>query len=151
MKVERWMKRPPITVSPEAPALLTFRRMLENEIRHMPVVNEDGELLGIVTDRDLRGVILPSALTDGPEGFREFAEGLTVSEIMTRDPITVKPGDSVSVAATLMHNKKISGLPVVEGGRCVGVITVQDLMEILVAALDRHVNEVNEEIREKAS
>ena len=52
-------------------------------------------------------------------------------------------------AAVLMHDKKISGLPVVDDGKCVGMLTVQDLMEILVAALDRHLNEVNEEIREK--
>ena len=73
-----------------------------------------------------------------------------VKDVMARDVVVVHPGDSIRTAVRAMHDHKISGLPVVETGRCVGVITVQDLLDVLSAALDRHLNEVNEEIQNQA-
>ena len=136
MKVERWMSSPVVSVTPETPALAAYRTMAEHEFRRLPVVDDEGNLIGVVTDRDLRGILLPSGLPDPKGDYRAFTDDVTVGEVMTNDPLTVEPHTDVRQAALLMHNHKISGLPVVEGRRCVGIITVEDLMEILVGLLD---------------
>jgi acetoin utilization protein AcuB len=152
MRVERWMTTPVVTVSPDCPALAAYRKMLEHQFRRLPVVNDDGGLIGVVTDRDLRGILLPSGLPDARGEYREFAHDVTVSEVMSTDPLTVEPHTDVRQAALLMHNHKISGLPVVDGGRCVGIITAEDLMEILVSVLDeREVAKADDHSQKKVS
>jgi acetoin utilization protein AcuB len=141
------MSSPAITVTPEIPASLALRKMMEYEIRRMPVVDEDGLLLGLVTDRDLRGAIPPYALPHPSRPYEPAPDDPPVRDVMRKAVAVVTPRDSVRDVARLMHDLKVTGLPVVEGRRCVGVITVQDLLEVLVAALDVHLNEVNEEIR----
>jgi CBS domain-containing protein len=112
----------------------------------MPVVDEDGQLLGLVTDRDLRGVLLPYALPHPSRPYEPAPDDPLVRDVMRKAVAVVTPRDTVRDVARLMHDLKVTGLPVVEGRRCVGVITVQDLLEVLVAALDMQRNEVNEEI-----
>lgn len=146
MRVERWMSRPAITVTPDIPASLALRKMIEYEIRRLPVVDDDGILLGLVTDRDLRGALPPLAIPDRSRPYDAPLDDPLVRDVMRKAVAVVTPSDSVRDAAYLMHDLKVTGLPVVEGRRCVGVITVQDLLELLVAALDPHRNEVNEEI-----
>lgn len=147
MRVERWMSSPAITISPDIPVSLALRKMMEYEIRRLPVVNDDGELVGLVTDRDLRGVVPPAAMPHPSRPYEPIADDLPVRDVMRRAIAVVTPKDSVRDVARLMHDLHVTGLPVVEGRRCVGVITVQDLLEVLVAALDAPRNEVNEEIR----
>jgi CBS domain-containing protein len=135
MKVKTWMSSPVITVDPDCPAVLAFRKMVENQIRRLVVTDSDDNLLGIITDRDLRGVVYASVNGSSTGGGPSPAD-VTVESLMTPDVISVTPATDVKDAALLMHNHKISGLPVVVGGKAVGMITVQDLMEILVASLD---------------
>jgi acetoin utilization protein AcuB len=138
MQVKRWMTTPVITVPEDCPAVLAFRKMLENQIRRLPVVDEDGALVGIVTDRDLRGLALQTMDHDPELTSAEVQENeLRVTDVMTTDVITVASGDDVRDAALRMLNNRFTGLPVVDGGALVGIITVHDLMEVLVAALER--------------
>jgi CBS domain-containing protein len=146
MNVERWMSSPAITVTPDIPASLALRKMMEYEIRRMPVVDEDGHLEGLVTDRDLRGVLYPWSLPHLSRPYEPSPDDPPVREVMRKAVAVVTPRDGIRDVARLMHDLKVTGLPVVEGRRCVGVITVQDLLEVLVAALDVHANEVNREI-----
>jgi acetoin utilization protein AcuB len=150
MKVERWMSSPAITVDPDVPAALALRKMMENEIRRLPVVDEDEGVLGIVTDRDLRAALPPLGMPRAEGPFDPAAEGRPVRELMRHAVTVVTPEDDIRHAVQLMHDMKISGLPVVQGRSCVGVITITDLLEVLSAALDSAWNEVNSEIRSQA-
>jgi acetoin utilization protein AcuB len=133
------MSSPVITITPDCPATLAFQRMLENQIRRLVVVDEDESVIGIVTDRDLRTVAFAhltarQSLAEQQQA-RARADDITVADVMTRDVIAVGPDTDVRDAALLMHNHKINGVPVLVGNRAVGMITVHDLMEILVARL----------------
>jgi acetoin utilization protein AcuB len=132
MKVKTWMSSPVITVDPDCPAIMAFRKMVENQIRRLVVTDPDENVLGIITDRDLRGVVFASVNGGGDDSAPDF----TVESLMNSEVISVTPDGDVKHAALLMHNHKIGGLPVVVGGKAVGMITTQDLMEILVASLD---------------
>jgi len=138
MLVKRWMTTPVLTVPEDCPAVLAFRKMLENQIRRLPVLDEDGALVGLVTDRDLRSLALQTMDHDPALTSAEVeANGLRVKDVMVTEVITVAPDDDVRDAALRMLNNHFTGLPVVEHGALVGIITVHDLMEILVAALER--------------
>jgi acetoin utilization protein AcuB len=151
MKVERWMSTPAITVPPDIPASMALRKMMENEIRRLPVVDDDEGVVGLVTDRDLR-TALPPFGQPRPDGeYEPMEEDPPVRTLMRRAVTVVTPEDDVRQAVALMHDLKISGLPVVRGRHCVGVITVTDLLEVLTAALDSAWNEVNAEIRKRDS
>jgi acetoin utilization protein AcuB len=145
------MSHPVLTTGPDIPVDLAYRKMVENEIRRLPVVDEEGRIVGILSERDARTVLMPQELTAASS--RAAAMDTSpplVRSAMTRTVFIVGPEDNISEAVRIMHNRKVSGLPVVEHGRCIGMITVQDLLEVLLAALDRHLNEVTEEIIEGA-
>jgi acetoin utilization protein AcuB len=108
-----------------------FELMRANRIRHIPVLNGE-ELVGIITNTDLRQVLTPSK-SEGSEQPHYFVSKFsTVEEIMTRDPITVTPQTDVEEAARLLQQHKIGGLPVVEGDRLVGMITESDIMTVFI-------------------
>jgi len=144
MKVEQWMSSPAVTVPPDVPASLALRKMMEYEIRRLPVVDEDGDLVGLVTDRDLRQVLPPHRIPRTAEAYRPGDEDPEVRTVMQRAVAVVAPSDGIRAAIELMHDRKITGLPVVQGRRCVGVITVQDVMEILLVAMDRHAEAIED-------
>lgn len=131
MLVKDWMVSELITVTPDITLLHATKIMKENKIRRLPVVDDQGHLKGIVTDRDLKEAG-PSKVTtlDVHEHFYLYGE-LTVKDIMTKDPICVTPEDTVESAALIMLSRKISGLPVVDGGAPVGIITQDDIARVL--------------------
>jgi len=100
-------------------------------VRRLPVV-QDGQLAGIVTWGDLRAAWPSTATTLSVYEWRALLEKATVAGCMTRDPITVAPDATVLEAAQIMLAHKIGGLPVVAGGRVVGMITESDLMRLLI-------------------
>lgn len=109
-------------------AALTLR---STGFRHLPIV--DGErLVGIITDRDIHR-FAPSLLTRiTPEEYNAIFENTPLERVMTRDPLTVTPATPLREAATILHDKKLGCLPVVDGDRLVGIITVSDLVDLLV-------------------
>lgn len=107
MLVRDVMKSPVLTVGPEATLEEAYKLLLERGIRHLPVV-EEGRLVGIVTDRDIR--LATSHLN--PKG---PCPGCTrVGEVMTREVVTAHPLDPVEEAARVMRERKIGCLPVLE-------------------------------------
>ncbi len=110
-------------------AITSMRRL---GIRQIPIV--DGErLVGIVTDRDLKHAT-PSMLSGiGQEEFDRILDTTHVAQIMTRNPLPVTPATSLGDAAKILADRKFGALPVVEGGRLVGIITTSDLLRALHA------------------
>ncbi|HVN84513.1 MAG TPA: CBS domain-containing protein [Candidatus Binatia bacterium] len=117
-------------------------------IRHLPVVSGK-RLVGIVSQRDLFRAAISSVLRLRPKAERDWLLKIHVSEVMTHPVATVAPDSSVRSAATLMIDKQIGCLPVVEGSDLVGLLTESACMRYLCRLLDlsdvkSHLPEVSE-------
>ena len=131
MLVNEWMSTGLITIRPEASLYEAVKLMKEHNIRRLPVVDQAGLLKGIVSDRDLKEASPSNATTmDVHERYYLFNE-LTVGECMTKKVLTVDCQDTVERAAVLMLENKISGLPVLDKGHPVGVLTLDDVARVL--------------------
>jgi acetoin utilization protein AcuB len=130
MKVGPHMSQPVITVSPTTPAAAAMKLIRDKHIRRLPVI-ESGALVGIVSERDLlRAMPSPATLLSVWE-IPELLDRILVRDLMTRDVLTVTPETPIQVAAQLMVDHKIGGLPVEEpGGHLVGVITETDIFRV---------------------
>lgn len=127
MFVRNWMSAPAVVIPPVVPAGSALSFMEKRQIRRLPVV-EDGCLLGIVTRSDLLAAL-------GKDKMKRRGEERSVDEIMTKKPLTVEQEDTLERAAGLMLQKKVSGLPVVDGDRVVGIITESDVFRALCQIL----------------
>lgn len=129
-----------ITISPDSSIGVAIALMREGGFRRLPVVDE-GRLVGIVTDRDLRQA------TNSPLVLRErwysdfLLEAIKVKSCMTPDPVTITPDTPVLEAVRLLRQHKIGGLPVVEEGAVVGIITTTDILDYAIVLLDREQGE----------
>ncbi len=132
MLVRNWMTPNVITVNPDTSLLKTGKLMRDNNVRRMPVVSNDGKLVGIVSDRDVRDASPSKATTLDMYEMHYLLAEIKASTIMTPNPFTVKPDDTVEMAAMLMLDHKIGGLPVVDQGNLVGIISEQDVFKALV-------------------
>ena len=130
MRVGERMARHVATVDPEVPVTAAADLMRARRIRHLPVIDRRGRLVGIATDRDLRQVVFSPAVRDHLSDLGQLLRTLTVSDIMTRKVVVVKPGARITEAARLMHEHKLGALPVVERGRLVGIITETDILAV---------------------
>jgi CBS domain-containing protein len=102
-------------------------------IRHLPVV-DDGQLVGIVSQRDLFRGALARALGYGAHAQQKLLGQLLVKEVMTNDPVTIAPDAPLAEAARLMLERKIGCVVVVEGGRVVGILTESDFVKRFASA-----------------
>ncbi|HUG37478.1 MAG TPA: CBS domain-containing protein [Candidatus Limnocylindrales bacterium] len=135
MMVRDLMRGPPITVGPETPMLEARQRMLTERIRHLLVVEGD-EFVGIVTDRDIR-LNLPSQATSlSVWEMNYLLSRLTVGKVMTRSVIKVGPDRDAREAARLMIEHKIGALPVLDGGRVIGIVTESDFLRAFLETAD---------------
>jgi acetoin utilization protein AcuB len=124
------MARLVATVHLEIPVPAAADLMRKRLLRHLPVVDRRGRLVGIVTDRDLRQVVFMAAVRARLPNVGQLLRTLTVSDIMTREVVVVKPGARINEASRLMHEHKLGALPVVERGRLVGMITETDILAV---------------------
>lgn len=129
LNVRTWMTPSPLTIGPEETVIAAYEKMKVNHVRRLPVLKE-GDLIGMITINDVRSLASPR-----PEalGFNEALAVKSVSEIMSSPAVTITQDASLGDAARLMMNHKISGLPVVEEGRLVGVISESDLFRLVIA------------------
>src|SRR5262249_17743733 len=126
-----------ITARPDMPVLDARHLMLQRRIRHLLVTGENGELMGIITDRDIR-LNLPSQATSlSVWEVNHLLTRLTVGQVMTQSVITVGPDRDARDAAQLMLDHTIGALPVVDGGRLIGIVTETDLLRAFVKSTDR--------------
>ena len=109
-----------------------YKLMEENEVRRLPVVNKQRELVGILTRSDLLQHV--PFFPDEEELADELPYiTMTVEEAMSYDPISIESTDTIQDAAELMLEMKVSGLPVRAGNRLVGIITESDIFRLVVA------------------
>ena len=143
VKVADVMTARPMTIDPDAPIDTAVAVMHERRLRHLPVVDDTGRLVGIVTDRDLRSAMLGPAIADylpaDPSGrLRTIATDLgetRVRHVMTWSAVTIGPGAPMEQAAAVMVAHRVGCLPVVEDHRLVGIVTEHDVMKALAARL----------------
>src|SRR5512132_2781037 len=122
----------PVTGAPRDSLQRVIELFRRRDIRAVPVV-EDGALVGIVTDRDVRQVAPAYPLFRDEQEIRRYTENLTVTAAMSADPLTVSPTTPLVDAAKILGTYRICSLPVVEGFRVVGILSVTDLLRVFVA------------------
>jgi acetoin utilization protein AcuB len=130
-QVREWMTPDPITAPPTMTLPDALQVMARHNIRRLPIV-EKGKLVGIVTRGDLRGAEPSRATSLSIFELHYLVGRITLAEIMTRDPLTVGPSTTIQDSARLMLQRKISGLPVLDEGRLVGIITESDIFRLVV-------------------
>jgi CBS domain-containing protein len=121
MLVRNRMSRPAVTVRQDADFQKALALMQEKKLRRLPVVDDDDQLVGIVVERDL----LVAAM-------RYLQSRVEIGEVMTRNVVTVGPDTDLNEVARTMLERRIGGLPVVEHGRLVGIITESDIFKRFV-------------------
>ncbi len=132
MIVRELMTGAVITAPPWMPILEARNLMIKERIRHLPVRAPGGELLGMITDRDIR-LNLPSQATSlSVWEIKHLLSKLTVDEVMTQAVITVGPDRPAREAARLMMEHQIGALPVEDGGCLVGIVTETDVLRAFI-------------------
>lgn len=130
MFVRDYMARAPITIEKDTPVFKALTIMKNNKIRHLPVVSK-GKLLGVVTEKNLFYLSPSPATSLSIFEINSLMAEITVAEAMkTVQP--VNPDTTLEEAALYMREHKIGGLPVVEGGVLVGLITESDIFDAMV-------------------
>ena len=128
--VSQFMSTDLFTVSPDDLIDLAASVMDWRHIRHVPVEDQEGRLVGLVTHRGLLRLMINSAA-----GHTKLT---TVQEIMVRDPITVSPSTSSLEAMEIMRKNRLGCLPVVEGDQLVGIITSYDFLDATAKLFEQH-------------
>ena len=143
MDVKDIMTWNPISIEQDAPVGTAIEVMADRKIRHLPVVDERGGIVGIITDRDLRSAALAPALEEHLSerarrrlrGIGATLENLRVKDAMTWNPVTTRPDMPLTQAAALMLEKHVGSLPVLEDGALVGILTDRDAVRALAAQI----------------
>ena len=146
LRVRDLMTTDVVSVTPDTPVDRIARLMGERDISGLPVVDDTGQVVGIVTDLDLiaRNARLgPPAyfqLLDGripletPGHYRRRLRhmlGGLARDVMTEDVVTIGPDEDVETLATLMEKRKVNPVPVVETGRMVGIVSRADVVRLM--------------------
>jgi len=102
-------------------------------IRHMPIVDEDGTIQGILSQRDMFRGALARTLGYGQHAQQRLLGTLRVKDVMTNDPATIGPDDLLSEAAKRLYQQKIGCLIVVENDKIVGILTESDFVQLFMS------------------
>lgn len=124
MIVEEIMNHEPYTLAPTNTVREVLQLMREKKVRHVPIVDEEHHVLGVITERDIKEA-LPSSLQDEPNSpvFEAAAR-----EVMIKKPLVGHPLDSVEEVALTFYESKVGCLPIVSAGKLVGIVTTTDLL-----------------------
>lgn len=134
MKVRDRMTTEVITVGLADPIRKAWELVEENQLRRFPVVEGD-KLVGIITDRDIRNATASSVVLTEKKYHDFLLDTVKIESVMTPDPATVTPDTPLDEAARMILELKVGGLPVIEQGKLVGIITETDLIKTLVELL----------------
>ena len=129
MFIDKSMTKDVISIDLESRIADACELLARNRIRHLPVIDKDGRLVGIVTDRDIRSA-MPSTVSTGETFAKEKARiaQLKVKDIMTTRVITTNPDEHVDIVARKLERYNVSALPVVDTDeKVLGMLTAIDL------------------------
>ena len=126
MLIGERMSKPVITIPPDMPISDALNLMKKEQIRRVPVV-KNGKLAGIVSDKDLLNASPSPVTTLSIWEMNYLLSKITVSEVMSKNVMTVTEDTPIEQAARIMADNKIGGLPVMRDGHVVGIITETDL------------------------
>ena len=136
MKISKYMTTKLITASPEMTVKDAFLTMHTHRVRHLPVVESD-ELVGIISDRDLRRPKWVDALDDWTS-YYQINDDTTVRDVMTSHPQVVKTYERIRKAVKIFREQRYGALPVVnKQGELVGILSAHDLLGALEELLDQ--------------
>lgn len=137
MFVSRSMTQPVITVDQETSIFEAQEIMSKNNIRHLPVIDSDQRLIGIVTDRDIRSALPYSYFKRSlSQKEKEKLSWLKVADIMSKEPVSISPTYTIQDALLVIQNSKVGALPVIDEDRkLTGIISVRDLLRAFINVL----------------
>lgn len=135
MYVGRIMHTHLVTVPPDTSLRKAKEIIEEKKINHILVVNKSGDLIGLVSDRDVRQSWASPATALSIHELNYLLTQLTVENIMVKKIITISPGTTIERAAYIMQQNRINALPVIEAEKLVGIITSTDVMDVLLRAI----------------
>ena len=136
MQVSERMSQPVVTALPDMPIQEALNLMREKGIHRLPVVDSGGKLKGIVSDRDLLHASPSDATSLSVWELNYLLSKVVLKDVMTESVITVKGDSRIRETARIMVDKKIHGLPVMDGEDVVGIITETDLFRVLLDLLE---------------
>jgi len=133
MLVGVWMTKDVITVTPDVSMMKASKIMKDKKIRRIPVIDDKGKIMGIVTDRDIKEASPSKATTLDVHELYYLLSEIKVKDIMTPKPHTVRADSTVEIAAVTMLDNRVGGLPVVDDkDKVVGIITESDVFKVLI-------------------
>lgn len=132
IQVSQWMAKEVLAVEVYDSISVARRIMARHRINQLPVV-DNGRLVGIVTDRDIRDAYPTSMMIGRPKAIDKFADSYTVEEVMTFNVMSVRPETPLITAVSLLRRHRIGSLPVVKQGKLVGIITRSDVLEFILS------------------
>jgi acetoin utilization protein AcuB len=135
MLVRVRMSTNPVTILADAPITEALRVMRQNQVRRLPILDKEGKLIGIVSEKDLLYASPSPATSLSIYEMHYLLSRLKVTEVMTADVITVTPDIPLEEAARIMADNKIGGLPVMENEKLVGIITETDIFKVFLEML----------------
>ncbi len=129
--VRNWMTPNPITITMQTTLPEAKRLMDQHYVRRLPVIHK-GKLVGIVTRGDIREAQASTATTLSVYELNYLLDEIPAKDFMAYEPITISPDAPIGEAARRMMQHKVGGLPVVENGELVGIITETDFCRLLI-------------------
>ncbi|TQS75445.1 CBS domain-containing protein [Ornithinibacillus gellani] len=143
MLVEEIMKTDVITLPPTATIAEALQLLQEHRIRHIPIVDEEHQVIGIVSDRDVRDAS-PSIFEKNADNMELHRE---IQHIMSSPVITVHPLDFVEEIAKIFYDEEFAALPVIQNNKLVGIITEKDMLYTLIHLTGTHVQSSHIEVK----
>jgi acetoin utilization protein AcuB len=129
------MTQEPVTLHDDDRLREAVEMVMVRRIRHIPVLDAQNRLVGIVTDRDIKRTLPSPLVSSAREEYEALLETTAVGRVMTPDPMTIDADTDVAEAVQLLVQNRIGGLPVVESGKLVGVFTERDALRGYVELL----------------
>lgn len=132
IRVAQWMTESVLAVESYDSIAIARQLMAKHRVNQLPVLDDDN-LIGIVTDRDIRDAYPTSMMINRTKEIDRFAAKITVEEVMTRDIFVVGPETSLLKAVALLRKHRIGSLPVVKNKQLVGIITRSDILDFVLS------------------
>jgi acetoin utilization protein AcuB len=133
IQVGDWMSEGVLAVEVFDSIAIARQVMAKHRVNQLPVLDNDN-LIGIVTDRDIRDAYPTSMMINRTEEIDKFAEKITVEEVMTRDIFVVRPETPLDKAVGLLRKHRIGSLPVVKNKQLVGIVTRSDILDFVLSS-----------------